>query len=313
MEIALITGRQCIIMLALMAVGFTAFKLNILDKNSSSRLSNFLMSVVVPCLIIESLQQEYTHETLNGYFLAFGIAVAAHIVGMVVARLVLRNRENSVDINIARFATIYSNAGFIAFPVVSAIFGEEGIFYASAYVVVYNFLSWTQGVALFSGGWRKVSFKKAFLNPGVIGVATGLLLFFTQIKIPPIAIDVVHYLSSLNTPLAMIVTGTFLAQVSFKETVRDKRTYLVALLRLICVPLIILGLCRLFGLFDMTANARFIIGTVMVATAAPAAVATSLLPAKYGLDGRYGSRIVVLTTLISMATLPLIMFLYALC
>ncbi len=313
MEIALITGRQCIIMLALMAVGFTAFKLNVLDKNSSAQISNFLMSIVVPCLIISSLQQEYTRETLGGYLLALAIAIAAHIIGIAVAYLVLRNRENSLDINIARFATIYSNAGFIAFPVVAAIFGSEGIFYASAYVVVYNVLSWTQGVALFSGGWRRVSFKKAFLNPGVIGVAIGLFLFFTQIKLPSLVLDIVNYVSSLNTPLAMITTGTFLAQVSFGETVRDKRTYLIALLRLICIPLIVLGLCKLLGLFTITPSARFIIGTVMVASAAPTAVATSLLPSKYGLDGRYGSRIVVLTTLLSMATLPLIMFLYALC
>ena len=313
MEIALITLRQCIIMLVLMAVGFTAFKVNILDKNSSARLSNFLMTIVTPCLIIESLQQEYTRETLGGYFLALGISISAHIIGIAIALLVIRNRKKSSDVNIARFAAIYSNAGFIALPVVSAIFGEAGLFYASAYLVVYNFMSWTQGVALFSGGWREISLKKVFLNPGVIGVAIGMLLFFMQIKLPTFALDTLHYITSLNTPLAMIATGTFLAQVSLKETISDKLTYLVALLRLICIPIVILGLCRLLGLFELMPNARFIIGTVMVAAAAPSAVATSLLPVKYGLDGRYGSRIVVFTTLLSMATLPFIMLLYALC
>lgn len=313
MDIALITGRQCIIMLALMVVGFAAFKLNILNKNTSAQISNFLMSFVVPALTIGSLQQDYTTETLKGYFLAFAIAIATHIIGIVIAYLVLRNPKNTLDINIARFASIYSNAGFIAFPIVTATFGTEGLFYASAYLVVYNFLSWTHGVALLSGGWRKVSFKKAFINPGVIGVVIGLILFFAQIKLPTLALDIVNYVSSLNTPLSMIVIGTFLAQVSFRETVCDKRTYLIALLRLLCIPLIVLALCKLLGLFDITENARFIIGTVMIASAAPAAVATSLLPSKYGLDGRYGSRIVVLTTLISMATLPLIMYLYSLC
>ncbi|MBE6883091.1 MAG: AEC family transporter [Ruminococcaceae bacterium] len=310
MEIALITARQCIIMLAMMAIGFVAFRIKMLDKTSSSHISNFLMSVVVPCLIVNSLQQDYDKETLKGYFLALILAIAAHILAIIVAYVVIRNKKNESSINIARFAVIYSNAGFIAFPVVEAIFGTEGLFFASAYVAVYNFLSWTQGVALFSGGWKKVSLKKAFINPGVIGVTVGFILFFAQIKIPGIASDVVKYIASLNTPLAMIATGTFLAQVSFKETISDKRTYLVALLRLICIPVIMIGICKLTGLYNLFDNAKFIIGTVMVATACPTAVATSLLPAKYGFDGRYGSRIVVATTLMSMVTLPIIMFLY---
>ncbi|MBQ2755270.1 MAG: AEC family transporter, partial [Oscillospiraceae bacterium] len=147
MEIALITARQCVIMLALMAVGFVAFKIKILDKTSSSHISNFLMSVVVPCLIINSLQQDYSKETLKGYFLALILSIAAHILAIIIAQIVIRNKNKEASKNIARFAVIYSNAGFIAIPIVGAIFGDEGLFYASAYLAVYNFLSWTQGVA----------------------------------------------------------------------------------------------------------------------------------------------------------------------
>ena len=117
MEIALITARQCIIMLAMMAIGFVAFRIKMLDKTSSSHISNFLMSVVVPCLIVNSLQQDYDKETLKGYFLALILAIAAHILAIIVAYVVIRNKKNESSINIARFAVIYSNAGFIAFPV----------------------------------------------------------------------------------------------------------------------------------------------------------------------------------------------------
>ena len=189
----------------------------------------------------------------------------------------------------------------MAIPLVSALAGEYGVFLVSPYIITLNVLSWIYGVRLFPKG-KSAGKIKAILNPGTVGVMLGLPLFLFVDNLPNVIGTPIEYLASLNTPIAMIVTGFFLIGSGVIGGLRDFKLWSVSLLRLVVIPLIMLVIFKV--VFRLSGE---LLIAVAVPACAPCAVSNMMLSAKFGGDTALASRLISFTTLLSMLTMPILL------
>jgi predicted permease len=199
---------------------------------------------------------------------------------------------------VLRFSMIYTNCGFMGIPLVEAILGSTGVVYAAIHCAVFYLFIWSHGVVLMSGE-KRINFKKLLLNPGTIGIAVGVPLFILSIRIPSLIETPIENFSSLNTPLAMIVIGSYISRVELKELFTDIELYKLSVLRLLFVPAVAFVVLLPFGL-DKTAAT-----TVLLLTAAPTGANAAMFAAQFGADTKLGSKAVALTSILSILTMPI--------
>ena len=191
--------------------------------------------------------------------------------------------------------------GFMALPLCQSLLGSEGVFYCSAGVVAFNILSFVHGIWLMKKGTENdegFKIKTIILNPGVLSVAVGLPLFISGIELPEIINGAVTHIANLNTPLAMIFLGTYIANSDLKAMFKQKQNYLVALLKLLVLPVIMFAIFKLIGLSGI------IITACMISASVPSASNTVMFAAKYGKDTGVASTVVAFCSLLSVLTIP---------
>ena len=299
MQLAITVTIQVLIIFVLISVGFILTKAKIIDDTGVKQLTDVLLLTVTPCVIINAYQREFNIADLKGLLLTIVASVIIHIISSFVSVLFFR-KENSNKYRVSRFASICSNCGFMAIPLLSATLQDDGVFYGSAYLVVFMLFYWTYGVFLCTEDVKKCfSFKAIIINPGVIGVIIGLMLFFTQIKLPYVLSESISFMASLNTPLAMLILGSLLVKVNIKNAIKNVGLYCVCFLRLILIPFI-----SIFILWILKIDAD-IAKTVLICAACPVATVTSLFAAKFGLDSIYASETVAVSTVLSIITIPI--------
>lgn len=290
-------GQQVLILFVLIAVGFVLGKLRMMDARFTRTMSNLILTVVVPCITIVSFQRPLEQESLSQFCTIMAIAVVVHGLNILLAHGFLRKKDALQPL--LQFSVVFSNCAFMAYPLLTALLGASGVFLGSAYVAVFNVLTWTYGVVLMTGERKQLSVKKAVLNPGVIGVVIGLALYLLQISIPTTLLTPMQYISNLNTPLPMLIVGYQLSQVDLRRTLHSGRCWLSMALRLVVSPLLTLGLCLLLGASPSVTMA------VVITASAPAAAALSMYAARFEKDTDFASSIVSTHTLFSALTMPL--------
>lgn len=305
MELAATVAVQVCIMFLLIVLGFIIKKCKLITQEGSKQLSDILLIFVTPCVVIKAYQVDFELGLASGLLTAFIAAAVINVVSILVSKLIF-GRDRTPRGQIDQYCAAYSNCGFMAIPLLEAVLGAGGVFYGSAYLAVFNILNWTHGIYLYTQDKKSLSLKKILINPGVIGVVIGLALFFARIRLPGVLYTAVDYMSGLNTPLAMLLLGVFLADVNFATALKNGRLYLVSLVRLVLVPVIGILLLKLPFVGAAVAVA------VVIPAACPSATAAALFAAKYDLDAGYASEIVALNTLMSIVTIPLIVALNSL-
>ena len=184
-------------------------------------------------------------------------------------------------------------------PLAGAVCGEMGTLYASIFVVLFNLFQWTYGVAMMSG--ERFSPRKAVINPCVLGLLVGLPVFLLSVNIPSPVENAVSMLAALNSPLAMIVIGIHLAKADIISTLKDARCYFNAVLRLVLMPAVIMPMIIALPWLDSTQTV-----TLAVMFGAPVAASCALFATKFRRDSALASRMVAMSTLFSIATLPIL-------
>lgn len=304
MEIAITVTQQVAVIFLLILVGLVMTKKKFLTQTGIDQITSLLLSVVTPCVLVNAYQKEFEMELAWGLFTAAGFTVVIHILSILLCHVIFR-KEPTKRYRINIFCAVYSNCGFMAIPLLSAALGADGVFYGSAYLAVFTVFYWTHGVFVYTGGDKKaMSWRQAVLNPGVIGTLVSLGLFLARIKLPAVVGDTVGYLAGLNTPLAMVVLGSYLAKLDFSKALKNKTMYFVCFLRLILIPLLAMGVAWVLRLNETVAQA------VMISTACPTAAVATLFANRFHLDADYSSEIVSVSTLLSIVTIPLIMILF---
>ena len=302
-NMAIVVLKQAFIMLMMILVGAGCFKLKILSKETVSELSSLVLKVVNPIMIMMAYQRENKPELIHNLGWTFLLTLISYAVAYIVAYSCIRDKEGRETV-IERFSSIYSNCGFMGIPLVMAMFGYEGVFYLTAFLTGFNALVWSHGVMMMSGERSLKSLVKVLTSPAIIAIVVGMLLFFFSITLPPLLSETFEMVGNLNTPLAMIVAGATIAQTDLLGVLKKPRVFLVAALKLLVIPLLCIVIFRFLPI-DQTVEM-----TVTAAAAAPSAAICTMMSLSYDRNAAYASEIFGLTTLLSIATMPVMMMAY---
>lgn len=291
---------QVVILYLIAFVGFFADKSKIFVRADATKLVDLIFNLILPFAIINSfLSMERTKEHIRGLIVSVLLAALTHLFAIAVTFLCFRKRPKA-ERGVYHYAIVFSNAAFLALPLAQSVVGEEGVFYSSCYVAVFNVLAFTYGISRISAGKAKINLKSLFLNPGSVSVLIGIPLFLLQVKLPDFLLDTMARVGACNSPMAMIVFGTFLANCNFKNFFVKKEVYFVSFLRLILIPVIMLFVFKLIGV-----SGNMLIA-LTISASAPVATNTAMYAAKYENDTALSSELVGQTSIFSIATMPVI-------
>ena len=289
--------QQTIIMFALMLLGLLLSRRGMITEQGSRDLSNVLLYAVIPCVILRSYMSEFNTEKLRAMGLSALIAVIAFAASIAVAYLTCGTRHR-----IENFAVAFGNAGFIGIPLVTAVFGPEAAFYVVSFSTFANLLQWTYGIVIISGKKETMNLRMVFVNPVFISMVIGIALFVLQPTLPTVVTGTIGYIADGNTVLAMIILGYYLSKVQLRGLFADVRLYLFSALRLLVVPAVTI---LVFLPFPFARGEITLI--TLIAAATPIASSTAIFAQKFGQDYRRAVSYVCLSTILSVATLPLVM------
>ena len=301
----ILVATQVGILFALMAVGALCRRLKLLDEAAVKGMVNVLVLIVTPALIIHCFQRPFEASKLTSLALAFGIAFAAHLALIATATGLVRHRAANTQC-VLRLATVFSNAGFMGIPLENALFGADGVFFGIVYVVVFNIMMWSWGFCTMKGvdmrHLGREQLRTVCVNPGTVGIALGLPLFLGSVQLPQVVARPVEFLSDLNTPVAMLVIGYYLAGAKLGPVLRSGSAYLAAGIRLLAYPLLLLAALYPFrhGL-DRTMTLALV-----TAASAPVAAMVSMFASKFDRDVDMSVGLVSGTTLLSIVTMPVV-------
>ena len=302
----------------IIALGFLCQRVKLLTEEANKCMADIVMYFVTPCVIINAFSATlYPREELFGILkniaLVALIAVAVHAVMILAVTVIFRFREEGKK-RLMRFAAVFSNAGFIALPLAQALIdtpeSHEGALYAAVYLAVFNIALWTWGYADMSGESSGMNWKKILLNPGIIGVVIGLVFFTSPLyitlngeaglRLPSVPADAISALSALNLPLPMLMVGFYLGKADLVAAFKDGWSYLCIALRLLVFPLAALGVLYLCG---VRGNVLLV---SVIGACAPVGATATIFAAKFERDTELSVRLVSLSTILSLITMPLI-------
>ena len=290
---------QVMILMIMIAVGFAAAKAKIMTAEGARCCTDIALIIATPCVIIKSLIREYSNEIMKSLAFAIFITLLVQVLMIFLSRLILHSKDKARE-RVLRFGTIFANCGFMSLPLQQVILGADGTLYGSAYVIMFNLVIWSYGVFLISGDKKYIKPKKLFVNPGIIGLAIGLVIFIFSIPIPKIIYSAIDYMSALYTPLPMLIIGYHLAQNNPLTAFKDPKCLLAVLLRMIVYPLAVLVFLYLIGVRGT------LLVSVIISVSAPVAAITTMFSSKYGADTPLSVDMVSLSTVAAAVTMPLV-------
>ena len=289
----LILLKQIAIMALLIAIGLFLCRRGFLTEQGSKDLGAILLRVVIPCVIVKSYITEFSPQRLADLGLSIFLALTGFVIAMLLAYLVFGKRRR-----IENFAAAFCNAGFIGIPLAQAMIGEEGVFYVAASVALLNLFQWTYGVYIMTDRRDAIRLGTIARNPVVIAIVVGILLFVLQIPVPDILTSTLGYIANMNTPVAMILMGTYLAKLSLPQLL-DPRAYLCVLMRLLLIPAAVM---LVFSLLPVQ-NEKVLLATFLAAVT-PVGANICVFAQQYDCDYTFSVVTVCLSTLLSIATIP---------
>jgi len=301
MENLIIVARQVAILFLLMGVGFVCRKRRILDDQSSKGVIDVLILFVTPCVIIDAFLRPFDPLMMKELGIAFLIAVAGHVVVIAMACLLVRHWADGTQ-RVLRIAAVFSNAGFMGIPLEQAILGDRGVFFGVSYIIVFNLFIWSWGYAVMRGRstGEGLPVRVMLVNPGTVGLSVGLLAFLLPWGLPEMVRSPIHALAGMNTPLAMIVIGYYLAGARLGPVLKMRAAHVSAAIRMVVYPLLVTA-----ALYPFRHSLdRDMMLALVIASAAPVAAMVSMFAAKFDRDVDASVGLVSGTTVLSIATLP---------
>jgi malate permease and related proteins len=291
--------NQVIILFFIMIVGFVARKKNIINSEVNKGLSEILLNITLPFMIIASFNFSFDKNMLHNSAVLFIYSLLMHGALVIISKIIYYKYPN-VKKGVLRFITVFSNCGYMGYPVIESVFGKIGVFYTAIFNIPWNLLVYSVGIMFFSREKDSSSIKKAVMNPGIISVFIGLILFVFSIKLPLPIYNTLEMVGSTTTPLSMIIVGSMLAEMKLKDVFSGFEIYYGCVVRLVLIPVVVLVILKSFGVKDI------FLGIPVLIAAMPAAANTAIFAEKYGGDSLLASRMIFISTALSAITIPLI-------
>lgn len=304
--ISLLLTKQIIQLFLMMLCGYLLVRAGLLRASDSKVLSILIVYVICPCTILNAFQISFTPETANNFMLSFAAAASIHALLFVIVYL-LSNVFHFTGIEKA--SLIYSNAGNLIIPLVTAVLGEEWVIYASGFMVVQLFIMWTHGRSLIEGRWA-MDLKSILTNVNLIACVVGLVMFLTRLQLPEILGNTIRSLGSAIGPVSMMMLGMILAGVNMMEMIKGKRIWLITFLKMIAIPALVIVIMKFSGLAALSPDGETILFISLMATMTPAATTVTQIAQLYDRDVSYATAINTVTTLVCLVTMPLLTMLY---
>lgn len=306
MHISILLMEQIIQLFLMIFMGFLIVKAKLLNSEDSKILSIIVLYLIIPCVIINAFQVDYTPQTVKGLLIALAGSVMTQVILLIVVSILGR----VFHLNEVEVASIYySNSGNLIVPIVMFILGKEWVLYGCVFMSVQLVFIWTHCKKIISResvyDWRKI-----VLNINMISIAIGIVLFLSRIHLPEDINSTLSAVGGMIGPASMIVTGMLFAGMDFKQIFASKRVYFVTFLRLIVVPAIALVLIKFSYLASLSSNGPKIMLIVFLAIITPSASTVTQMCQVYENDSQYASAINVVTTLLAIITMPLIVMLF---
>jgi predicted permease len=291
-------------MFLLLCVGYAARKLKFFDAELQKKLSDIIICIAQPFLIIYSvLSIDYSNEKLKQGFFIMAIGIGVHALTAAIAYIAAIRHKNNNERAITEFGILFANCGFLGIPVLKALFGDVGGFWASFYIIIFNLVQWTYGMLILGRGRDniKMNLKNVMVNYGTIPCLIGITLFLLRIRLPSPVMNASNYIGSLCTPVSMLVIGGTIATIPFKKLFSNVKIYYLCAVKLFAVPFIVILVCKLIGLSsDMIMFAA-------VMSSLPTAANVAMFGEHYNIVPDFASHASGLATLLSAVTVPIMM------
>lgn len=310
---AIVIFQQMMVLFGMMLVGFFCYKWDWIDDHSYGKLSKIVVNILNPLLVIDGVlgksRDGSFHNLLTNLVMVILYFVFLIIISIPVVKIIRPEKEN---IGVYRLMMIFSNVGFMGIPVISALYGSDVIIYIVFYMLGYNFLLYTYGIILARSSAKPAyaenhnsngSFKenlKAIINPGTIAGIIAIILFVCKIQVAAPMTSFIKYLSQCVVPFSMILIGASMAQQELKTIFKDVRMYWFLLIRLILIP-VIMALC----VRNLPIDSQ-ILGVFILMLAMPVGSIVVLVAMEQGADSACCTRGSVISTLLSIITIPII-------
>ena len=296
---------KMLVLLIFICIGVLCSKLKFIDEQGSTALNKLVLYVCGPLLIIKSvLNVEFTYgisDVLMLILYSVILMLLSLVIGVVSARLFC---GKSPLRGVFSLVTAFGNVFFMGVPVVTALYGDNAVFLLSICVIPFNFFIFSVGIFLILGkSGQKIPWKKLLLNPSLYATIIALPIFFLHIELPGSVVEVCNYSGQMVVPISMLLIGAALGRMTLKDIFNHGLSYAVCAVKLIVTPLVAFAVLRLF------VKDPLILGLLTVVAAMPSASISPILCAEYGGDSSFASRCVFLTTLLSLATAPAIVWL----
>lgn len=293
--------NKVISLFLIILVGVYGCKRKIITEEINKGLSNILLNITLPIMVVSSFIFDYDAEMKSNVIRAFlysGITIIITVLGTYIFLKPIKSKRKFL----LQFANVFSNCGFVGFPIISSIYGAEGVIYTSIFNMFFTIFVWTYGILLFTGEINKNEIKKVFLNPSVIAVYIGLIIFIFRINIPDVVVSTMDLIGGITSPLSMIIVGVILTKADFKRYIKDWVIYYSSFLKLIILPLVLFFIFKLFKINSVVSN------TMVLLTAMPTAAITSILAENFNKEQEFASMLVFVSTLFSLVTFPIIAY-----
>ncbi|PLX31915.1 MAG: AEC family transporter [Clostridiales bacterium] len=306
----MIVVQQVLILFFMIITGFVAKRLKIISNDLNEGMINLVLYVMLPSLILTSMNFDFSLEMLVKSGKILLISLVIYFIIMLFSFLIPKIVGGEISQKVIyQYAFIFVNVAYMGYPVVNSVYGKIGVFYTAIFNLPFNLFIWTVGLWIltkdheeFKGQVSSFELKK-FINPAIISVFVGFALFLFSIHLPDIVYDTLGILGGATMPLSMIFIGSILADVDSRDILTDKKALVYSVLRQTLVPLAVLYLLKALGFTG------YMVGIPAVISGMPTAANTALMASKYKNDYHLASRLVFISTFVSIFTIPVIVML----
>lgn len=286
----------------LLILGFVLFKCHIFDEYTNKKISALIVNVASPMLIISSIAGvEGSNKSI--VFLMIGAGILMYIGFIILGKIINRIFPfPKKDWPVYECMVVFANTGFMGYPVLLDVFGQEAVFYASLIHMAFNFFVYTYAIMCLTKGDDSEFYTnfKQLLTPGIILIFVGIFIYLFDIQLPSVLMDTINSVGSLTAPLSMMMIGSSLAVYPIKDSFTDWRSYVFAFVRLMIVPFVTMIMCRLLHIDAYYAN------ITIITNAMPVGSMVLMLATQYNANVKIVTRNIVVSTLLSVITIPIV-------
>lgn len=296
--------KSVISLFLIMLVGVYGSKKGIIDNHANRGLTKILLDITLPCMIITSFSFSYDEGVKSNVLKTFYYSLAVYIILIIISKVLTIPVKNEKR-TILHFANVFTNTGYIGFPILNAIYGAEAVMYGSIFNIFFNIFLWTYGIIIFKDRMEKQKLVKELLkalrNPSLIAVYIGIIMMLFDLKLPAVVLTSANSIGTITGPLSMIIVGVLATKVNIKEHLIDWTIYYGIAMKLILIP------AALYFVSLLIRDRSIVSNTVIILGSMPAAAMTSIFSDSFNVKREYGAVVVVATTLLSIFTIPILL------